>query len=90
MIAKAGRNSELEQACTIVALSNLGRKLENCRYGKRAEGAYYSLLRSFRLSISNEAVFTTIESLMTAGLLGLYEVGCVHYRQRATVNSSSF
>lgn len=75
MIANAGQDSELEKACTIVALNNLGRKLKNCTYIKRAVGAYYTLLRSFRFSISNEAVFTTIESLMTATLLGLYEVG---------------
>ncbi|KAM0247766.1 hypothetical protein ACHAQJ_009699 [Trichoderma viride] len=35
---------------------------------------YCLLLQSFRLSISNEAVFTTVESLVTAALLGLYEI----------------
>lgn len=74
MIAKAGPSSELIQACTIIALANVGKKLGNAMYINRAEGLYSLLLRSFRLSISNEAIFTTVESLITAALLGLYEV----------------
>ena len=74
MIAKAGLSSELVQACTIIALANVGKKLGNAMYINRAEGLYSLLLRSFRLSISNEAIFTTVESLITAVLLGLYEV----------------
>jgi hypothetical protein len=62
------------QACTIIALTNLGRRLGNAMYINRAEGLYSLLLRSFRLSISNEAIFTTVDSLITAALLGLYEV----------------
>ena len=74
MIAEAGPSSELTQACTIIALANLGTKLGDATYLHRAEGLYSVLLRSFRLSISNEAIFTTVESLTTAALLGLYEV----------------
>lgn len=74
MIAKADPNSELVQACTLIALANLGNKFGNTMYRHRAEGLYSLLLRSFRLSISNEAVFTTVESLITAALMGLYEV----------------
>jgi hypothetical protein len=79
MIATAGPNSELAQACTIISLANLGKQLGNTTYIKRAEGLYSLLLRSFRLSISNEAIFITVESLITAALLGLYKVssyGC--------------
>lgn len=74
MVSKAGPNSELVQACTIIALANIGSKLGSSMYKHRAESLYSSLLRSFRLSISNQAVFTTVESLITATLLGLYEV----------------
>jgi hypothetical protein len=74
MVSKADLNSELVQACTLIALANLGSKLGNAAYRHRAESLYSSLLRSFRLSISNQAVFTTVESLITATLLGLYEV----------------
>lgn len=74
MLARAGPNSELAQACTIIALANLGKKFGNAMYMNRAQGLYALLLPSFRLSISNEAVFTTVESLITAALLGLYEV----------------
>lgn len=74
MISKADPNSELVRACTLIALASLGNKVGNIMYKQRAESLYSSLLRSFRLSISNEAVFTTVESLITATLLGLYEV----------------
>jgi hypothetical protein len=74
MISEAGPSSELTQACTIVSLANIGNKLGNPTYLERAKGLYSSLLRSFRLRISNEAIFTTVESLITAALLGLYEV----------------
>jgi len=74
MIANAGPSSELAQACTIIALANLGGKLGYNIYVNRARSLYSLLLQSFRLSISNEAVFTTVESLITAALLGLYEV----------------
>lgn len=74
MIAKVGPSSELAQACTIASLANLGKKLRNILYIERSDHLYSLLLRSFRLSISNEAIFTTVESLITAALLGLYEV----------------
>jgi hypothetical protein len=74
MISEAGPSSELAQACTIASLANIGNKIGNTTYIERAKGLYSSLLRSFRLRISNEAIFTTVESLVTAALLGLYEV----------------
>ncbi|UKZ93379.1 uncharacterized protein TrAFT101_008294 [Trichoderma asperellum] len=74
MISKADPNSELVQACTLVALANIGNKLGSTMHRRRAESLYSSLLRSFRLRISNEAIFATVESLITAALLGLYEI----------------
>jgi hypothetical protein len=74
MISEAGSSSELAQACTIASLANIANKLGNITYIERTKGLYSSLLRSFRLHISNEAIFTIVESLITAVLLGLYEV----------------
>jgi hypothetical protein len=82
MITKAGPSSELLQACTIIALTSLGKKLGNAVFVNRAKGLYSLLLQSFRLSISNEAIFTTVESLFTAALLGLYEVSSHLSRER--------
>lgn len=74
MIAQSGSDSELTRACTIIALACQGKKLRNDTYLKRAKDLYSLSLQSFRLSISNEAIFTSGESLITATLLGLYEV----------------
>jgi hypothetical protein len=74
MIAKAGPTSEIAQACTIIALHNLGRRTGTPMFTQTAKNLHSSLLRSFRLSISNEATFTSVESLITATLLGFYEV----------------
>jgi hypothetical protein len=75
LVFEAGLSSEVAQACTIMSLANLGKKHGNATYIKRAEDLYSSLLPSFRLRISNETRFTTVESFITATLLGLYEVG---------------
>lgn len=90
MISKADPNSELVQACTLIALANLGNKLGTIRYRQRAESIYSSLLRSFRLSISNEAVFTTVESLITATLLGLYEVSSNGHGERSKLTITDY
>jgi hypothetical protein len=74
MISSAGPSSELAQACTIASLASIGKRLQNTTYVKKAEGLYSSSLRSFRLRISNDAIFTTVESLITVALFGLYEV----------------
>jgi hypothetical protein len=41
---------------------------------QKAKTLYFDLLPSFRWTISNEGKSTTIHSLITAVLLGLYEV----------------
>jgi len=74
MIAKAGPTSEVAKACTVIALANLGKKGENPTLAEAAENLHSSLLRSFRLSISRHAMCISVESLITAALLGLYEV----------------
>ena len=77
MISQTGPSSELAQACTIAGLANLGQKLGISMYIKRAEGLYSSMLPLFRLSISVEEGFVSMESLITAALLGLYEVSII-------------
>lgn len=57
-----------------MGLACQGKKLGNDIYLNRASDLYSLSLRSFRLSISNEIIFTSGESLITATLLGLYEV----------------
>lgn len=74
MVAEAGPTSEVAKACTIIALANMGKKMGASMLIQKAENLHSLLLRSFRLSISNEATFASIESLITAALLGLYEV----------------
>jgi hypothetical protein len=45
---------------------------------QKAEALYFDLLPSFRWTISNEGKSTTIHSLITAVLLGLYEVSIAY------------
>ncbi len=75
MIHKAGITSDVAKSCTTIALASLGRKLQDHRILRKAQNLHTSLLRSFSLSISNGDTFISVESLITATLLGLYEVG---------------
>ncbi|RDW59099.1 hypothetical protein BP5796_12023 [Coleophoma crateriformis] len=74
MITKAGPTSEVAKACTIIALASLGKKVGDPMFLHAAENLHSLLLRSFRLSISNETASASVESLITAVLLGLYEI----------------
>jgi hypothetical protein len=74
LIEKAGPASTVSQSYKIVSLANLGKKAASPILLQKAETLYFDLLPSFRWTISNEGKFTTIQSLITAVLLGLYEV----------------
>lgn len=74
MISKAGLNSDVTKACTTIALASLGKKITDQGIFERAQRMHTSLLRSFSLSISSGGTFVSVESLITATLLGLYEV----------------
>jgi hypothetical protein len=74
LIAKAGPASTVSQSCKIISLANLGKKAASPMLLQKAETLYFDLLPSFRWTISNEGESTTIQSLITAVLLGLYEV----------------
>jgi hypothetical protein len=74
LIEKAGPESSIAKSCTIISLANLGKKAASPMLLQKAETLYFDLLPSFRWTISNEGKSTTIRSLITAVLLGLYEV----------------
>ena len=74
LIEKAGPASTVSQSCKIISLANLGKKAASPMLLQKAETLYFDLLPSFRWTISNEGESTTIQSLITAVLLGLYEV----------------
>lgn len=74
MISKAGLNSDVTKACTTIALASLGKKVSDQSIFERAQRMHTLLLRSFSLSISSGDTFVSVESLITATLLGLYEI----------------
>lgn len=74
LIQKAGPASSIAQSYRIISLANLGKKADSPMLLQKAKTLYFDLLPSFRRTISNEDKFTTIQSLITAVLLGLYEV----------------
>jgi len=74
------------KACKIIALSTLAKKEKSSAIIEAAEKLHFSLLRSFRLNISNEATCASVESLITAALLGLYDVSSDLLGQSTTLN----
>ncbi len=74
MLRHLGPKSDLARACKVVACAGLGIRL--CRPGliKKAEVLYQDLIGSLVRAIEDPAFATSAESLMTAMLLGLYEV----------------
>jgi hypothetical protein len=74
LVEEAGPGSSIAKSCRIVSLVNLGKKTASRMLLQKAETLYVDLLPSFRWTISNEGKSTTIHSLITAVLLGLYEV----------------
>ncbi|KAH9215596.1 hypothetical protein DL95DRAFT_136041 [Leptodontidium sp. 2 PMI_412] len=74
MVAKAGPESDVAKACTTIALASLGTKTRDQRIAHRAQSLHTALLRSFSLSITTGDTFISVESLITATLLGLHEI----------------
>ncbi|MCJ1398025.1 hypothetical protein MMC11_001222 [Xylographa trunciseda] len=74
LIVEAGPGSSIAKSCKIISLANLGKKAASHMILQKAETLYFDLLPSFRWTISNEGKSTTIQSLITAVLLGLYEI----------------
>jgi hypothetical protein len=74
LLANADPYSDLVQAAQLVACASIGNLRNQPRILEEARQKYVTLLRSFHLSLSREMHATTIEALMTAVLLGLYEI----------------
>jgi hypothetical protein len=75
LIDHAGPASDVAQAAKLVSLAGIGNRMDRPGLTYKAKLLYSSLISSFRTSISNATRSRTVESLMTAVLLGLYEVG---------------
>lgn len=80
LIEEAGPGSSLAKSCRIISLANLGKKIASPILLQKAETLYFEFIPSFRWIISNESKATTIYSLITAVLLGLYEVSIASAR----------
>jgi hypothetical protein len=78
-----GRNSDLAQACKVVAFANHGNKLYRPILLRKAQIMYHDLLGCLARTIADPANSSTVESLMIAVLLGLYEV-CVELFEAET------
>ena len=74
MLDRLGWQSDLAKACKVVAFANHGIKLCRPTLTHKAEVLYHDLLGSLGKALANTAFVTTAESLVTATLLGLYEV----------------
>ncbi|CZT05360.1 uncharacterized protein RAG0_11491 [Rhynchosporium agropyri] len=74
MTRRAGPSSDVAKACTTISLASLGSKSGDPRISQRGQSLHTSLLRSFSLSISAGDTFISVESLITATLLGLHEI----------------
>ena len=67
-------SSSLVQATKLVAFANIGSRFGRPALVQRARIMYSDMLHTFQMLISNPASSSTAELLMTAVLLGLYEV----------------
>jgi hypothetical protein len=74
LLSDAGPSSDLVQATKVVALASIGTKLNRPGLVHKARIMYLEMLQSLQVMISNAGMARTAESLMTAVLLGLYEV----------------
>lgn len=75
VILHAGESSDVAVAAKIIALTTAGNRMGRASLIDRANVLYGFLLRSFQVTLSSDVACKTVESLMTAVLLGLYEVG---------------
>lgn len=74
LLVHTGRLSDLSQATKIAALASIGTKHGRPSLVHKARTMYSSMLHSLQLKISAGTMANTTETLMTAVLLGLYEV----------------
>ena len=74
LIVYDGHGSELTEAAKTVSLAALGNRLQRPVLLARAKQKYSCLLGNFQSTLSNPATSKSIQALMTAVLLGLYEI----------------
>jgi len=74
LVEHYGPSSELSRVLTIVALASYGNKYRRPEVAEKAKILYFELLQTFRSSILDVRSSNIVASLMTAVLLGLYEV----------------
>ncbi|KIW18641.1 hypothetical protein PV08_02930 [Exophiala spinifera] len=74
LLVYSGPSSELSRAVTVVSLASYGNKYQRPEICAEAKFLYFQLLQSFQKTISNVATSNVVESLVTAVLLGLYEI----------------
>ena len=74
ILAQADPSCDVAQASKIMALVNFGNRWHRPALVHKARVIYSALLSSFRKTMSNNSTSRTIQSLLTAVLLGLYEV----------------
>ena len=74
LIWTIGWQSDLANACRVVAFASHGTFLRRPRLIQQAEDMYQELLSSQAKAIANPVSVNMIETLLTAMLLGLYEV----------------
>ena len=86
MLHQLGWQSDLAKACKVVAFANHGIKLHRFVFLRKAERLYHGLLQSLAKAIEYPSSATTIESLMVAMLLGVYEVVPIRSLSRSSLN----
>ncbi|OCL02966.1 hypothetical protein AOQ84DRAFT_303720 [Glonium stellatum] len=74
LINNAGQSSDIAQAARIVALAGIGNRTNRPDIVHQTKLIYGDLLRSFQTTLLDAVSSNTTESLMTAVLLGLYEI----------------
>lgn len=74
LIRFAGESSDVAQAARVVALGGVANRLGRLDLLNRSRSMYGTLLRSFQKTLLDPRTSNTMESLMIATLLGIYEV----------------
>jgi hypothetical protein len=90
LLAAAGPLSELGQAVSIVETAVLGNQQGRLDMIDDAARRYCSLLRSFQTTLFRRETHVNIQTLMTALLLGLYEVGIRPFPSSAPLPSANY
>ena len=74
LIAATGPDSDLAQAAKLVILTSMGNRIPRPAALERTRQSYANLLARFSMTLADPATAGTTVSLMTAVLLGIYEV----------------